>query len=42
MHLLPNWRAVLRYAWSVRLMLLAALKFSTEQTYQFFRSAAAL
>jgi hypothetical protein len=25
MHLMPNWRAVLRYAWSVRLMLLAGL-----------------
>ncbi|WP_271896340.1 hypothetical protein [Candidatus Phyllobacterium onerii] len=25
MKLVPNWRAVLRYAWSVRLMLLAGL-----------------
>jgi hypothetical protein len=32
----PNWRRVLRYAWSVRLMLLAALFTALEAVLPFF------
>ncbi|WP_376742164.1 hypothetical protein [Ensifer canadensis] len=33
---IPNWRLVLRYAWSIRLMLLAALLSGTEVALPFF------
>ncbi|MHA7777418.1 DUF7940 domain-containing protein [Roseibium sp. M-1] len=35
MHLAPNWRAVLQRAWSVRLMLLAALLSGAEVALPF-------